>query len=294
MFELIAGVPEVEPLFRMAAALLGGRDPRELVRTADRAELESNSVAQILCVLATLAMFRSLGSLPSSNTIVAGYSVGELAAWGLAGALTEADALKLTQVRASAMDAVAGAHEGLMAIRGLALPKLQHLCQQTHTDIAIINPQSLYIVGGEAASLESLAQLCRRTGAQRIVRLPVHVASHTPRMAKASEVFGQRLMQLQHLRALDPTMRLLSGIDGQAVFDLREGLRKLAAQLSHTVNWAECLQSCSEAGATAFLELGPGRALSLMAKEAIPRIETRSVEDFRTLEGLKSWLRRLA
>jgi len=294
MFELAAGMPEAEPLFRMAAPLLGGRDARELVHTAERAELESNSVAQILCVLSTVAMFRSLGDVSCFNTIVAGYSVGELAAWAIAGALTAADVLNLVQVRASAMDAVTGKHDGLLSIRGLALPKLQQLCRQTDTDIAIINPQSVHIVGGEVESLEVLADLCRRAGAQRITTLPVHVASHTPRMAKASEVFGQRLLQLQDLRALAPTVRLLSGVDGQAVFDLREGLRKLAAQLSHTVNWAACLQSCAEAGASAFLELGPGRSLSLMAKEAAPAIEARSIEDFRSLEGVKAWLRRLA
>jgi [acyl-carrier-protein] S-malonyltransferase len=87
-------------------------------------------------------------------------------------------------------------------------------------------------------------------------------------------------------------VRLFSGVDGQAVFDLADGLRKLSRQISTTVDWAACLQSCAEAGAAAFLELGPGRALSAMASEVAPGIEARAVEEFKTLNGLKLWLGR--
>ena len=45
-----------------------------------------------------------------------------------------------------------------------------------------------------------------------------------------------------------------------------------------------------EAGATAFLELGPGRALSQMVAGAYPGVATRSLDEFRTLEGVRAWL----
>ena len=50
----------------------------------------------------------------------------------------------------------------------------------------------------------------------------------------------------------------------------RHGLDKLAAQISQTVQWGDCLQSCLEAGATAFLEFGPGHALSRHGREIEP------------------------
>jgi [acyl-carrier-protein] S-malonyltransferase len=59
------------------------------------------------------------------------------------------------------------------------------------------------------------------------------------------------------------------------------------------VQWAACLHACVEAGATAFLELGPGRALSEMAASAHPHATARSLEDFRTLRGVRDWLARL-
>ena len=55
------------------------------------------------------------------------------------------------------------------------------------------------------------------------------------------------------------------GIDGAAVLDIAAGIDKLALQISQPVRWAACLESCVEAGANAFLELGPGRALANMA-----------------------------
>jgi DNA-binding transcriptional LysR family regulator len=69
---------------------------------------------------------------------------------------------------------------------------------------------------------------------------------------------------------------------------------RIAAFLGeYPVHWAACLRGCVEAGASTFLELGPGRALSEMAKSAYPAIPARSLEDFRTLEGARAWLARL-
>jgi hypothetical protein len=43
---------------------------------------------------------------------------------------------------------------------------------------------------------------------------------------------------------------------------------------------------------TVALELGPGAALSRMLHARHPRIECRSVADFRSLDGIKKWLAR--
>jgi [acyl-carrier-protein] S-malonyltransferase len=88
-------------------------------------------------------------------------------------------------------------------------------------------------------------------------------------------------------------MRIFSGIDGASVLDTRDGAMKLATQISHPVRWASCFESCVEAGAVAFLELGPGRALVEMAVLAYPGIPARSLDDFRSLHGVRTWLSRV-
>jgi [acyl-carrier-protein] S-malonyltransferase len=85
---------------------------------------------------------------------------------------------------------------------------------------------------------------------------------------------------------------LFSGSDGTAVLDTARGKNKLGEQISHIVGWATCLESCLEAGASAFLELGPGATLSNMSAGAYPNIPSRSLENFRTIQGVASWATR--
>ena len=130
--------------------------------------------------------------------------------------------------------------------------------------------------------------------ALRVVDVAVEVASHTKRLAQASIAYREILLRAPLHFPLRSGTRLLSGIDGAPVFDVSIGLNKLAAQISQTVQWAACLEACVEAGATAFLELGPGPALSEMAAGAYPGLDTRSLDDFKSLDGVRAWLARHA
>ena len=123
--------------------------------------------------------------------------------------------------------------------------------------------------------------------------MPVEVASHTKRLANASAEFREALRHVHAKLPPRPGTRLLSGIDGFPVLDLETGFDKLAAQISQTVQWEACLQSCVEAGATVFFELGPGAALSaMMLTEDNKDVTARSLEEFQTLHGARSWLAR--
>src|SRR4029077_18284327 len=101
-------------------------------------------------------------------------------------------------------------------------------------------------------------------GAAHVTRIAVNVASHTVRLAAASSAFHIALEHTPTQAIPNSRVRLFSGIDGTAVLDAAAGKKKLSEQISHTVQWAACLQGCLEGGASAFLELGPGSALSNM------------------------------
>ena len=103
-------------------------------------------------------------------------------------------------------------------------------------------------------------------------------------MRDAAERFGKYLREFQDVRA--PKARLLSGIDGAAVFDTRDGLTKLGKQVAQTVDWAACMEACRASGATRALELGPGDALARMMGGVIGERESRSVAEFRSLDGV--------
>lgn len=292
MFDLTADSPAAADLFRVASDLLGGRDPRQLVQADRAADLEEDRTAQVLCVLAALSFCAALADGLPSDRLVAGYSVGELAAWGLAGVFDGTETLRLAAARAEVMDAVCDGPQGLLFVRGLSRSTIDGLCRRTETFIAIINPGDAYLIGGSDWALDDLEIACRKASASRSHRIGVHIASHTPLLTKASPEFEKCLGRVKVVHSLPRGVRLFSGVDGQPVFDLVDGFRKLSRQISTTVDWAACLQGCAEAGATSFLELGPGHALSVMAAEIAPGVEAHAAEDFRTLEGLKSWVGR--
>ena len=290
MFALTGDAPEAADLFAHAAALLGGRDPREMVQTDTDAAVHQNRVGQILCTVQALAAAATLRAAWPRRFIIAGYSVGEVAAWGVAGLVEATVALDLVARRAEAMDAASAVGDGLLFVRGLSRNTVDALCKHYDAAVAIVSPGDAYVLGGGGEALDALAGEAKGMGADRVVRIAVNVASHTPRLAAASVEFRKVLDQTPIRRTTNMGVRLLSGIDGGSVFDIQAGLDKLAAQISHTVQWAACLEGCVEAGASGFLELGPGSALAEMAGSAYPHIPARSIEDFRSVNGARSWL----
>jgi [acyl-carrier-protein] S-malonyltransferase len=290
MFDLVASSPEAEPIFAAAAEVFG-QDTRQFVRKAAPADLFSDRAGQILCCTQALAMRAALGAAWPARAVIAGYSIGELAAWGCAGAVDGPGILRLAERRAAAMDAAAPKESGLAAIVGLLRSTLEPILASHGVFMAIVNGDDHFTVGGSRAGLHAVCQDAVAQGAKRAVVLSVAVPSHTPLLREATEQF--RTVLRNATPQLPPAgYRLLSGIDGDTITDIEAGIDKLSRQISTTINWAACLESCRSAGAVAVLELGPGATLSHMASALFPDGHARSVEEFRTLAGVQEWLRR--
>jgi [acyl-carrier-protein] S-malonyltransferase len=290
MFDLVANCREAEPIFTAAARMLG-QDPRQFVREAAAEDLFSDYAGQILCCTQALAARASLGMAWPAHAIFAGYSIGELAAWGCAGVIDELSILRLAQRRAAAMDAAAPIDSGLAAVVGLLRPALDPILTDHGAFIAIVNGDDNFTVGGARAALHAVCQEAATRGAKRAFVLRVPVPSHTPLLLEATEQF-RAVLREAFARLPSAGRRLLSGIDGNTVVNIETGFDKLARQISTTVDWAACLESCREAGAVDTLELGPGTTLSHMASAVFSGGDHRAVEEFRTLAGLRAWLQR--
>jgi [acyl-carrier-protein] S-malonyltransferase len=263
------------------------------VKEAAPADLFTDFTGQILCCAQALAAWAALGTVRPARAVIAGYSIGELAAWGCAGALNELSTLRLAQCRAAVMDAAAPSDSGLAAITGLRRPVIEPILTRHALFIAIVNDVDSFTVGGPRTALRAACEEAAARGAKLTVTLPVTVPSHTPLLSKATEQFRVTLREASP-RLPRAGYRLLSGIDGETVLDIETGIDKLARQISTTIDWAACLESCLSAGAVAALELGPGTTLSRMASTLFPGGRARSVEEFRSLAGLRTWLQRAA
>jgi [acyl-carrier-protein] S-malonyltransferase len=244
MFDLFADCAAVEPIFAAASDVLG-KDPRLLVQAASPGLFEDR-IGQILCCTQALAAWAALEPARPVRAVIAGYSIGELAAWGCAGAFDAKVTLELAVRRAAAMDAAAPKDSGLAAIIGLRRPALEPILQRHATSLAIINDMDSFVIGGHGDALIASCQEAIALGAMRTVRLRVSVPSHTPLLAPAIPPLRQALCEAAP-RVPASGYRLLSGIDGSSVQDPVTGCEKLAHQIATTIDWAACLTACRAA-----------------------------------------------
>ena len=220
MFRLTADLPAAAGLFAAATEALG-TDPREFVLTADEGALHANRAAQILCVTQALAAAMLIADALPRRLIIAGYSVGEVAAWGIAGILSPQATIELARIRAEIMDDASTPNDGLGFVRGLPRDRVAALGAEREVEIAIANPDDAFIVGGSRASLQSFRDAALAEGAARAGLLPVAVASHTSRLARAVAPFREAIASHQP-KEPDRSRTLLSGLDGSAVFGMAD------------------------------------------------------------------------
>jgi [acyl-carrier-protein] S-malonyltransferase len=255
---------------------------------SDPALLFANRMAQPLIVAATLAAWEALRNDAPAPALVAGYSIGELAAYGVAGSLAPHAVVKVAAARALLMDACLQTtpRQALVAISGLPIRTVAEVLRQHDFNVAIENGEDSLIAGGFFDQLDQFQRTIHSAGGRTSV-LPVAVASHTPLMRAAVAPFAALLQQQ---RFLDPHIPVLSGITAEPIDRAGKAIEHLSRQIAQTIVWKDCMDACAEAGVTVALELGPGAALSRMLQARHPQIMCRSVADFRSLDGVRNWL----
>ncbi|HDS1634636.1 TPA: malonate decarboxylase subunit epsilon [Stenotrophomonas maltophilia] len=283
MFDRVRDLAAARPVLDATSELLG----RDVFAAAAADDHFDNVRAQPLLCAASLAHWQGLREVLPTPTVIAGYSIGELAAHAIAGGVDAATCLALAAQRALLMDSASPADAGLQAVLGLERHVLQPLCDLHGAHVAIANGQDHFIVGGTHASLQRLADAARPQGAD-IRPLPVHVPAHTPLLTAAVAPFAAAL-DASPLQA--PRLPLLAGIDARPVRDRATAVHTLSAQLAQTIEWAQVMRQAFERGARVFLQLGPGNALARMIAPAYPCCEVRAVEEFQSLEGAAAWVR---
>ncbi|MBK0013144.1 malonate decarboxylase subunit epsilon [Stenotrophomonas sp. S41] len=283
MFDRVRELPAARDVLASASAVLG-RDA--FAAAADETRFD-NALAQPLLCAATLAHWHGLREALPAPLLVAGYSIGELAAHAIAGSVDASTCLGLAAQRAQLMDAASPADAGMRAVLGLERHTLQPLCDAHGAHVAIANGRDHFIVGGTQASLQALDDAARAQGAE-IRPLPVHVPAHTPLLHAAVAPFAAAL-DASPLQA--PRLPLLAGIDARPVRDRAAAVHTLSAQLAQTIEWAQVMRQAFERGARVFLQLGPGNALARMVAPSYPCCEVRAVEEFQSLDGAAAWVR---
>ncbi len=213
--------------------------------------------------------------------LLAGHSLGEIAAISAAGAIGWEEGLTLVQERGRLMaEAARKRPGGMLAIVGLPATTVRRIRTEASTEgglwIANHNADVQFVLSGEHPALAAAQALALAAGARRAILLTIPLPAHSPLMATASRAF-RRLVD--HLPVGVPRIPVLTNQAGRAV-DTAEGLRQeLSRQLLRPVEWAKTMVGLQRGAIRTVVELGPGRVLASLAAKHMPGVDTWNADE---------------
>ncbi|MBD5276696.1 MAG: ACP S-malonyltransferase [Bacteroides sp.] len=256
---------QARELFEQANDILGFRIT-DLMHAGTDEDLRQTKVTQPAIFIHSVLLAKSLGE-EFRPDMVAGHSLGEFSALVAAGAMSFADGLKLVSARAQAMQRACELKPSTMAAV-LALPdeKVEEICAEVPGTVVCANyncPGQL-VISGEIEAIDAACEKLLAAGAKRALKLKVGGAFHSPCMEPA------RAELAEAIAATDihtPVCPVFQNVDALPHTDPAEIKANLIAQLTAPVRWTQTVRNMIAAGATEFVELGPGKVLQgLVAK----------------------------
>ncbi|CRZ13716.1 ACP S-malonyltransferase [Mycolicibacterium neworleansense] len=268
---------------------ISGLDLARLGTTATAEEITDTAVTQPLVVAATLLAYEELtkrGVPETAETIVAGHSVGEIAAYAIAGVITADDAVKLAATRGAEMaKACAVEPTGMSAVLGGDEAEVLARLESLDLVPANRNAAGQIVAAGAIAALEKLAE--DPPAKARVRQLATAGAFHTHYMASALDGYAAAAGSVT---TAEPTATLLSNADGQPVASAADAMEKLVSQLTKPVRWDLCTATLRSrfdgAERAGIVEFPPAGTLVGIAKRELKGTPTRAVKAPADLDGL--------
>ncbi|MCO6008425.1 acyltransferase domain-containing protein [Actinoallomurus purpureus] len=243
-----------------------GRSLREIIWSGEADLLNQTRYAQPALFTVEVATYRLLESCGVRPDMVAGHSVGEIAAAHVAGVLSLRDAVEFVVARGSLMQGLPPGG-GMIALEATE-EEVRPFLRRDRVALAAINGPTSVVVSGDAAELARIAERFRRRS-RRVRPLAVSHAFHSPLMDPV----------LPELRAVAGRLTfhpadgvlLMSGVTGRPAAD--PDLRSPGYWATHAreaVRFGDCVAALHAAGARVFAECGPGHALTRAAGQNVP------------------------
>ncbi len=256
-------VASVRPDLLDLAMELIGEDPFERIS-------DGTAFAQPAVYCASIAGYEQLGR-PTAEYF-AGHSLGEIGALAAAGALDDADGLRIVAARGRAMDDAArhGEPGGMLAV-GSDRQRAEGLASAHGLTVANENSPQQFVLSGPLPEIEAAEAAAKGEGT-RAKRLAVAGAFHTEAMQPAVPVFRAAFLDVSFGESSAPvvsstTTRFFDG-------DVRE---TLAGSLTSPVRWINVMRKLRQHGVTRFVDVGPGKVLAGLVRRTIDDAETETL-----------------
>jgi acyl transferase domain-containing protein/NAD(P)-dependent dehydrogenase (short-subunit alcohol dehydrogenase family)/acyl carrier protein len=244
------------PAFRAALdEALDRLDVRDVLFGDDADELARTGNAQPALFAVEVALARLFASWGIRPELVAGHSVGEIAAAHVAGVLSLADAATLVTARGRLMQLLPAG--GAMAAVEASEEEIRPLLDDRVALAAVNGPNAVVVSGDED-------EVIARFAGYRTRRLRVSHAFHSPRMAPMLDAFAEVVHGLDFA---PPTVEFVSTVTGDLVTDEVATPRYWIDQVLRPVRFADAVRSLHGRGAGTYLEIGPDGVLSALGRD---------------------------
>lgn len=266
----------------------GGALRRRFAQAADvfeRAGLPSTGdmvatdVAQPRIATGSAAGLRVLDALRLEAAVAVGHSLGELSALHWAGTFDEPTLLEAARVRGGAM--ARHSASGTMASLQASPERTEELATGLDVVVAGYNGPEQTVVAG---TVEAVRDVERRAGEAGVgcTRLAVSHAFHSPLVAPAAESFGTWLAgaDLGQVHG-----RVVSTVTGGELDRDTDVPALLSRQITAPVRFTQAVREAAR-HADLFVEVGPGRVLSGIARAATDVPAVALDTDDESLRGL--------
>jgi [acyl-carrier-protein] S-malonyltransferase len=258
--ELVAAV---RPDLLELATELVGEDPFE--RMSD-----GTAYAQPAVYCASIAGYEQLGRPPAEY--FAGHSLGEVGALAAAGAIDDADGVRIVVARGRVMEDAAGRGEpGAMLAVGSNRDGAAALAAEHGLRLANENSPQQFVLSGPLAAIEA-AEAAAKSSGTRAKKLAVAGAFHTEAMSSGVEPFRAALDQVEFR---EPEAPVVSSTTAEPFGDdVRDAL---AASLTSPIRWTAVLGRLRELGVTRYVDVGPGKVLAGLVRRTIDDAKTETL-----------------
>jgi [acyl-carrier-protein] S-malonyltransferase len=258
-----------------------GFDLRHLMFEGPEADLALTANTQPAVLTASVAAAVACAERGLTPALAAGHSLGEYSALVVAGALELADAVRVVRRRGELMQAAVPVGTGAMAaLMGVGAAVVEQVCTEAArgevVEIANVNSEQQIVIAGHRAAVERAVALARERGGRKSVLLPVSAPFHCALMAPAAEGLA---VELAKVPVRDPAVPVVRNVDGGVTRRADEVVPFLLRQVASPVRWTACVRRLAAEGATAFVEIGPGRVLSGLARRIVEDAPVVAVED---------------
>jgi [acyl-carrier-protein] S-malonyltransferase len=274
-----------------------GLDLARLGTTATAEEITDTSITQPLVVAATLLAHQEFtkrglragtGHNDQKDLVIAGHSVGEIAAYAIAGLISADDAVALAATRGAEMaKACANEPTGMSAVLGGDEAEVLAALADLELVAANRNAAGQIVAAGRLDALQKLAE--NPPAKARVRALATAGAFHTEFMASAMDGYAAAVSDVATAGSLAPSVTLLSNADGKPVSSAADAMDKLVSQLTRPVRWDLCtewMRTRTENPVSAIVEFPPAGTLVGIAKRELRGVPTHAVKSPADLDGI--------